>query len=126
MRWQTTSALLLAFVALAQSLSFELDEGSRRCFLIDVPDDTLVVGSFKVLELNPDIRAIRRAKDGTMVGLVAPVKLDLQSPDGKVKNLKSGLVASRFAFTTQSFGEHLLCLMPQTDGRWFGSPQKMV
>lgn len=41
--------VLLVLVQKTDSLYFHIQEGERKCFIEEIPDDTLVVGMFSVI-----------------------------------------------------------------------------
>jgi hypothetical protein len=49
-RWALLAALLAAAASPAQGLYFYITEGTKRCFIEEVPGETLVMGTYK----NPD------------------------------------------------------------------------
>jgi hypothetical protein len=93
---------------------FRLEDGQNKCFLEEVPKDTLILGKYKAWDANND-----RDRIATDVGL----KLNVIDPTGKPllqKELNPTLSGGKIAFTSQIQGEHKICFQTNST-RWFGS-----
>jgi len=105
--------LLVSQCLAAAELStyFNLDEGTPKCFLEEVPENTLIVGKVKAEGLaTPDgeARGVKiTAKDPSDVVII---DMDLRMP------------SDVFSFTSHLGGEHTFCFQPNTT-RWFGHRQ---
>ncbi|PRP89172.1 hypothetical protein PROFUN_01892 [Planoprotostelium fungivorum] len=109
MKLQTLFVLALVSGCIATAGSyFQLEEGSPRCFIEEVPRDTLIVGKCKAEGLaTPDgePRGIRlTAKDPSEATVI---DMDLRMPE------------DTFSFTSHVGGEHQFCFQPNTS-HWFG------
>jgi p24 family protein alpha len=122
------SLLLLLVGALcmqqANGLFFYLKEGQNKCFLEDLPKDTLVIVQVEASDIsdgavipgypNGDISR-RKNIDTQPLGVVGEIT------HGKEVIIEQTVGAQgRFAFTAQSPGEYSICLRTNTS-RWFGS-----
>jgi len=107
------SVILSVLVAnTSAALYFLLEDGQTRCFLEEVPKDTLVVGKYKTEEVGS--RTISK------VG----IKLTATEPGGALALQRDLGPEGRFAFTSQLGGEYKICF--QTNGSsWFGAKQKL-
>jgi len=102
------AVLLLVFIGLLLCVSqptlavyFNVVEGQKRCFIEEVGEDVLVVGSYTNLDM-------------TRMESQAAIRLTVQDPKSAVI-LQSDLSGSgRFAFSSQVAGEHNLCLQTNT------------
>lgn len=111
-------ALLLLLVASLLTPSFSLyfylspTDGQSKCFLEEVPAETLIVGTYK----NPDF-----APYGTPGFNGVGIKLTVTDPSSSVV-LTRGLDAGegRFAFTSAQGGEYQLCFATNSTigSRW--------
>eukprot|EP00039_Didymoeca_costata_P018685 m.334546 g.334546 ORF g.334546 m.334546 type:complete len:216 (-) comp17378_c0_seq1:52-699(-) len=101
-------------LAPANSLYFHLKERQVKCFIEEVPDETLVVGKYKTLRHNPDGSYAQEPMKGT--GMHVMVK----DPTDATLVAKDYEAAGRFSFNTQVPGEHTICLSSNTTSGWFG------
>jgi len=95
----------------AQGLFYELDGGSEKCFLEEVPKDTLVLGKFKLEDMNSPVDGGQPMLLGFSVKVLDPEK-------GVVIDRSMGS-EGRFAFTSHIGGEHTICTSTNSS-RWFG------
>ncbi|KAK4472623.1 hypothetical protein MN116_003858 [Schistosoma mekongi] len=110
---------LVAFslcIGFSQSIFFHMKETEERCFLEDVPEDTLVAGNYKLLASKD--KHFERSKDlGVKVKVIDPydqILLDrVYSSEG------------RFVFTAHRPGEYKICISSDS-GAWFGGSQLRV
>jgi len=101
--------MLIVWVGCSQlDLYFVLTEGKERCFLEDVPKDTLVVGRYEA-----EAEGLDTYKSGIIV-----VATDA---DGNVVYTREMKTKGKFAFTTQVQGEHRICIKTNSTGGWFSS-----
>lgn len=110
--------LALAFALLLLQPVFGLyiyvTDGQQKCFIEEVPAETLIVGTYK----NPDFVPYGRP-DFNGVGL----KLNVQDPANNMVLTKALDVEGKFAFTSAAGGEYQLCFSTNSS-RWFGQPKK--
>jgi len=99
-----------------------LEEGqSSRCFLEEVPKDTLVLGKY-------------RTEDFVSYGVPPPrggnqqqgtaIKVTVTDPDGVSVLQREMNPSGRFAFTSNIGGEYKICFQPNA-ARWFTNKQKI-
>lgn len=90
---------------------FLLEEGKERCFLEDVPKDTLILATYKV----------EQGLNGGMVPTGTPLTIKTKVTDAEGKLLLQREMSSenRVAFTSQTSGEHKICFSTAST-RWFG------
>ncbi|KAA0149074.1 hypothetical protein FNF27_04564 [Cafeteria roenbergensis] len=103
----------LALPAPSAGLYFYVTEGQHRCFLEEVPQDTLVVAQYK----NPDLI-------GSIDGQPShSVRVTVTSPSSNTVLATSLEKEGRVAFTSDVGGEFSLCFSSNSS-RWFSSPRK--
>lgn len=111
------SAVLVALVLCAvvcDAAYFKLIEGKRRCFLEEVPEDVVVLATYKSLDhatLNAQMEGSTADRAGIIITVSDPSHNELlrHTCDSE----------GRFAITSQTGGEHLICLETNTTN-WFG------
>ncbi len=113
-----SAVLLTLFVVFfqllsVQSLYFHIRETERKCFIEEVPDETLVVGKYKVQLFDKDSNDYLPTTHG--IGMHVEVK----DPEQKIVLSKLYSSEGRFSFTTHMPGEHLICLYSNSSA-WFG------
>ncbi|KAI0924671.1 hypothetical protein AcW1_006723 [Taiwanofungus camphoratus] len=107
--------LLLCVVATTNALHFYLDTNEKRCFVEELPTETIVEGHYRALEWSE--------KDQTYVGnpeLGILVEVDELDTGHNVVRTR-GPSDSRFTFTSHEPGDHAICLSSNYGGSWFGS-----
>lgn len=101
------------------SLYFDLGETEKKCFIEDVPEDTMIVGKYKVEMFD----RIQNRFVPTLPGFGMHVKV--QDPNSKVVLSRTYAAEGRFAFTSQMAGEHEICLFSNSSA-WFGGSQLRI
>ncbi|CDW58642.1 EMP24 GP25L domain containing protein [Trichuris trichiura] len=102
--------LLLFIVSFASevfALFFLIGETERKCFVEEIPDQTMVIGSYKVSMFDP------QTKTHTMASSIG-MHVEVTDPDSQV--VLSRLYASegKITFTSSKPGEHTICLFSNT------------
>jgi len=105
------SLLLVTLLCPVFSLYFHMWETDVKCFVEEVPDETMISGKYKV-ELYDDKTESFVAKDG--IGMHVEIKDPAKKPILSKYYTNEG----QFVFTTHSPGEHYICLSPNST-RWF-------
>ena len=102
----------LILLSSTYAIHFYLPEGSEKCFLLDLPVSTVVLGNYNLLDLPPG--------DQPTQGV------NLRVLDSKGYPIVARLVRSpgKFSFTSQESGQHKVCLAP-TSTSWFGTTRKL-
>ncbi|GAA6027537.1 hypothetical protein JCM8097_007911 [Rhodosporidiobolus ruineniae] len=112
--------LLFAAVGLAQyaqALYFYLDAGANRCFIEELPRDTIVVGHYKAEEWQ---ETNKRWAVNDQIG-VQIVVAEVETGE-KVVNTR-GLPEGKFTFTSHDAGDHTICLRSNLTAGWLQTPQ---
>ncbi|KAI5480461.1 ER to Golgi transport-related protein [Pseudohyphozyma bogoriensis] len=110
-------ALLLSLVHLSSALYFYLEAGENKCFLEELPKDTIVVGHYKAEEWAESSKSY---VVNDQLGIQIVVQ-EVESGD-KVVNTR-GLPQGKFTFTSHEAGDHQICLRSNYTGGWFSTPQ---
>lgn len=105
--------LSLSF-AVANALHFYLDANEKRCFIEELPTDTVVEGHYRALEWSePQQAYISDDKLGIHVDVE-----EVESGESVVKT--KGPSEGRFTFTSHDAGDHSICLSTNYTS-WFSS-----
>ncbi|KAI0761922.1 emp24/gp25L/p24 family/GOLD-domain-containing protein [Irpex lacteus] len=104
--------LLLLVSATCNALHFYLDSNEKRCFLEEIPADTVVEGHYKALEWDE-----KQAKylENDQLGILVEVD-ELETGHNVVKT--RGPHDSRFTFTSHTSGDHAICLSTSEGNTW--------
>jgi len=111
--------LLFDVSLVAQGLYFHIQEGERKCFIEEVPDDTLIVGKYKCQLFDPNTGGFAPSSPG--IGM----HVEIRDPEDKQILSKVYSSEGQFSFTSHSPGEHVICLYSNTT-HWFAGSQLRV
>ncbi|GAA5966321.1 hypothetical protein JCM8115_004830 [Rhodotorula mucilaginosa] len=117
MRLALPCATALFFAQSASALYFYLAAGENRCFIEEIPKDTIVVGHYKAEEWQ-DSSKTWTLNDQLGIQIVVT---EVESGD-KIVNTR-GLPEGKFTFTSHEAGDHTICLQSNYTGGWFSTPQ---
>jgi p24 family protein alpha len=106
------AAFFLLMLKMALGVHFYLTEGTQKCFILDLPQSTVVLGNYNLLDVPPP----DRPEQG--VNLIVYDEKGAQVLTRLVKG------AGKFSFTSQNFGKHRVCAAA-TSTSWFGTPRKL-
>ena len=116
--------------SLNMDLWFLLSEGKPRCFLEDVPKDTLIVGNYEI-----EAEGGKTKQTSFFVYLLSFPKLTgaemykgalyatIADPEGNIVYSRDIKLKGKFTYTSQVAGEHRICLQTNSSGGWFSSKQ---
>ncbi|KAH9175986.1 emp24/gp25L/p24 family/GOLD-domain-containing protein [Lactarius sanguifluus] len=113
-RSQRLLLCLFLFISVVNSLHFYLDDNEKRCFIEELPTDTVVEGHYKALEWN-DERQVYLSNEH--LGILVEVT-ELESGHSVVNT--RGPPDGRFTFTSHEAGDHTICLSSNYSSSWFG------
>eukprot|EP01117_Protostelium_nocturnum_P009946 TRINITY_DN3543_c0_g1_i1.p1 TRINITY_DN3543_c0_g1~~TRINITY_DN3543_c0_g1_i1.p1 ORF type:complete len:218 (+),score=58.82 TRINITY_DN3543_c0_g1_i1:130-783(+) len=103
-------ATSLITISTGAGVYVNLEEGTSRCFLEEVPKETLIVGKHKVETLsqvqNKGVRLIAKDPTESIV-----MDMDLKLPSGQ------------FSLVTNLGGEYTFCFSSTSSSGWFGAKQ---
>jgi hypothetical protein len=104
------------YILITHSLYFHIRETERKCFIEEIPDQTLVIGKYKVELFDATSNTYLPSTPG--IGMHVEVK----DPDEKIVLSKLYTSEGRFTFTSHIPGEHVICLYSNSTA-WFGGQQ---
>ncbi|CDO77670.1 hypothetical protein BN946_scf184969.g21 [Trametes cinnabarina] len=107
--------LLLVFAAAANALHFYLDTNEKRCFVEELPTDTVVEGHYRALEWS---ETEQKYVENPNLGILVEVD-ELETGHNVVKT--RGPSDGRFTFTSHDSGDHSICLSSNYGTSWFSS-----
>ncbi|KAI0675482.1 emp24/gp25L/p24 family/GOLD-domain-containing protein [Trametes maxima] len=108
--------LLLVFAATAaNALHFYLDTNEKRCFVEELPTDTIVEGHYRALEWS---ESEQKYVENPNLGILVEVD-ELETGHNVVKT--RGPSDGRFTFTSHDSGDHSICLSSNYGTSWFSS-----
>ncbi|EIN06044.1 hypothetical protein PUNSTDRAFT_90790 [Punctularia strigosozonata HHB-11173 SS5] len=114
---QKILACFLLFSSAVNALHFYLDANEKRCFIEELPTDTVVEGHYKALEWSDDEK--KYFVNDKLNILVQVAEMD----SGHEVVRTNGPSEGRFTFTSHESGDHSICLStndPNGSG-WFSS-----
>jgi len=121
------SALLSLLVALSlvlptSGLYFNVVEGSRKCFIEEVPEDVLVLGRYT----SPDFGKLSLNQQGYAdADNKAAIIATVTDPRNEVLLTHATGAEGKFGFTSVVGGEHVICLATNTSS-WYGQTREFV
>ncbi|KAK4299329.1 hypothetical protein Pmani_028388 [Petrolisthes manimaculis] len=115
----TLSYIVLALASLTQGLYFHIGETERKCFIEEIPDETMVTGNYKLQLYDPRTGGFMPSSPG--LGM----HVEIRDPDDKVLLSRVYSSEGRFTFTSHTPGEHVICLYSNST-KWFSGSQLRV
>nr|XP_006632142.1 PREDICTED: transmembrane emp24 domain-containing protein 9 [Lepisosteus oculatus] len=97
-------ALLTFLFGSSSALYFHIGETEKKCFIEEIPDETMVIGNYRTQLYDKQREAYMPATQG--LGMFVEVK----DPDEKVILSRQYGSEGRFTFTSHTPGEHQICL----------------
>ena len=88
-----------------------MDHGTSKCFLEELPNDTVVVGHYMAEEWDTELQRFVVKDD---LGILISVK---EVRDDHIVTSTRGPPEGKFAFTSHEAGDHRICLTANFDGR---------
>ncbi|VDL74210.1 unnamed protein product [Nippostrongylus brasiliensis] len=110
--------LLVSTLAASNALYFHIAETEKKCFIEEIPDETMVIGNYKVQLFDPNTKGYG---DYPNIGMHVEVK----DPEDKVILSKLYTSEGKFTFTSHLPGEHVICLYSNSTA-WFSGAQLRV
>merc|ERR1711953_15018 len=109
----------LAIIPLAHGLYFHIGETERKCFIEEIPDETMVTGNYKVQLYDPRTNGFAPSSPG--IGM----HVEVRDPDDKIILSKVYSSEGKWTFTSHTPGEHVVCLYTNST-KWFAGTQLRV
>lgn len=114
-RWPRTILFTAFLFSLANALHFYLEANEKRCFIEELPSDTIVEGAYRALEWDEKTQSY---ENKTGLGIQVDV-VEIYSGEEVVKS--RGPNEGRFTFTSHEAGDHSICLSTNYTAGWFSS-----
>ncbi|KAI9141217.1 emp24/gp25L/p24 family/GOLD-domain-containing protein [Paraphysoderma sedebokerense] len=108
--------LFIACAGLSNALYFYLDGPEQKCFLEQLPKDTVLLGTYRSEEWS---ESAQQYLENTMIGI--QIVVDEFESKHRIVNQR-GASSGRFTFTSTISGEHKICLSTNSTG-WFQAPK---
>ncbi|KAI9464201.1 emp24/gp25L/p24 family/GOLD-domain-containing protein [Boletus coccyginus] len=105
---------LLHLLTIVNALHFYLDANEKRCFIEELPSDTVVEGHYRALEWREKAQGYVLEPD---LGIVVEVE-EMETGHSVVQT--RGPPDSRFTFTSHESGDHQICLSTNYTS-WFSN-----
>ncbi|KAG0224201.1 emp24/gp25L/p24 family/GOLD-domain-containing protein [Mortierella sp. GBAus27b] len=113
-RWTITLLMLLSILPSVFGLYFYLEDSDQKCFIEELPVETMVIGSYVAEEWNEEAQKFILNKELQLEVVVE------EMPDGKRIYGQKLNPKGEFRFTSAESGEHQICLFTAAAG-WFSS-----
>ncbi|XP_008546915.1 transmembrane emp24 domain-containing protein eca [Microplitis demolitor] len=113
---------VITWALIANSVSglyFHIGETERKCFIEEIPDETTVLVHYKVELFDPRSGGYMPSSPG--IGM----HVEVRDPDDKVILSRVYSFEGRISFTSQTPGEHVICLYSNSTA-WFSGTQLRV
>ncbi|KAJ8254975.1 hypothetical protein GJAV_G00199500 [Gymnothorax javanicus] len=105
MQYSLFSVLLFNVLhSLTSALYFHIGETEKKCFIEEIPDETMIIGNYRTQLYDKHKEEYLPATQG--LGMFVEVK----DPDEKVILSRQYGSEGRFTFTSHTPGEHQICL----------------
>ncbi|XP_041368114.1 transmembrane emp24 domain-containing protein eca-like isoform X1 [Gigantopelta aegis] len=119
MAWFSTTVVTFCLYSCVVGLYFHISETEKKCFIEEIPDETMVVGNYKVQAYDTKVKDYLPVAPG--IGMLVEIK----DPDDKIVLSRTYAAEGRFTFTSHSAGEHSVCLHSNSTA-WFSGGQLRV
>ncbi|XP_043199333.1 transmembrane emp24 domain-containing protein eca-like, partial [Amphibalanus amphitrite] len=107
------SAFILLFVIhCVNGLYFHIAETERKCFIEEIPDETMITGKYKTQLFDPRTGGFMQTNQG--IGM----HVDVRDPEDKPILSAVYSAEGTFTFTSHTPGEHVICLYSNST-KWF-------
>jgi len=117
---RTTAALaLLGLVGVTNALYFHIAETERKCFIEEIPEETMVQGNYKLQLYDPRTNGF--APSSPEIGM----HVEIRDPEDKIIMSKVYSSEGKWTFTSHTPGEHVICLYTNST-KWFSGTQLRV
>ncbi|RUS72136.1 hypothetical protein EGW08_020109 [Elysia chlorotica] len=114
-----TALVTLCLLQQSLALYFHIGETEKKCFIEEIPDETMVVGKYKVQAYDYNVKDYMPAHQD--IGM----HVDIADPEGKIILSRTYAAEGRFTFTSHTAGEHVICLNSNSSA-WFNTGQLRV
>nr|QBH73347.1 glycoprotein 25l [Franklinothrips vespiformis] len=109
----------LLCISSCSALYFHIGETERKCFIEEIPDETTVIVNYKVELYDPRSGGFMPSSPG--IGM----HVEAKDPDDKIILSRVYSSEGRLSFTSNTPGEHVICLYSNST-KWFSGTQLRV
>ena len=114
-----TVTLFICFLQLCHGIYFHISETEKRCFIEEVPDETLLLIYYKLQLHDPQTGGFMQTAPGLAM------HVDIRDPDDKTILSKVYSAEGKVAITSHKPGEHVICIQSNST-KWFSGGQLRV
>lgn len=114
---------LVLLVAPVHGLYFQLVEGTKKCFIEEVPEDVLVMGKYTSADFGKLNINFNTGMPDTENW--SAIRATVTDPRNEVLLVHDTTAEGRFGFTSMVGGEHVICLATNTSS-WYGQSRTFV
>jgi len=102
------------------AIFFHIKETEQKCFIEELPEDTLFVAKYKVQMQDP-------SSEDKFLPTTPGIGMNVEVKDPEDKMILSKMYGAegRFSFTSQTPGEHTICVRSNSSA-WFGGANMRV
>lgn len=111
--------LFLLVISSCQALYFHIGETEKRCFIEEIPDETLLIMHYKLQLHDPSTGGYMETTPNLAM------HVDIRDPEDKLIVSKVYSAEGKVAMTSHKPGEHLICIHSNSS-RWFSGGQLRV
>lgn len=115
----TYGTLLISLINSTQGLYFHIGETDKRCFIEEIPDETLLIVNYKLQLHDPQTGGFMQTAPGLAM------HVDIRDPDDKLILSKVYSAEGKVAITSHKPGEHVICIQSNST-KWFTGGQLRV
>lgn len=111
--------LFVCLFNFSQGLYFHIGETEKRCFIEEIPDETLLLINYKLQLHDPQTGGFMQTAPGLAM------HVDIRDPDDKIILSKVYSAEGKVAITSHKPGEHVICIQSNST-KWFAGGQLRV
>lgn len=112
-------ALIICHLELCQGLYFHIGETEKRCFIEEIPDETLLLVNYKLQLHDPQTGGFMQTAPGLAM------HVDIRDPEDKLVLSKVYQAEGKIAMTSHKAGEHVICIRSNST-KWFSGGKLRV
>lgn len=114
-----TLALLTCLITFCDGLYFHIGETDKRCFIEEIPDETLLLINYKLQLHDPQTGGFMQTAPGLAM------HVDIRDPEDKLVLSKVYQAEGKVAMTSHKPGEHVICIQSNST-KWFAGGKLRV
>lgn len=113
------ATICICFMNLCHGLYFHIGETDKRCFIEEIPDETLLIINYKLQLHDPTTGGFMETAPGLAM------HVDIRDPDDKLILSKVYSAEGKVAITSHKPGEHVICIQSNST-KWFAGGELRV